>query len=515
MEVKKILNKPSEMAIFIDKQGYTKAQLKIILLTTIIFGFDGFHLTLASNMLIPFQSYYEMNIFWLEISSAIIFLGLAIGSLFLTNLIDLCGSRMNLFKKSLYVLFIGHFLLFATPNKYCFTIARFICGLAIGILTAITLSITCETIPFSSRGLMISVCWCGYSFFQGLTSIFMIWIMPEYEPNRTPYVLISMFIVMGSLGIYCHNNIFYSPENLVLKKQYEEAYNVISDLISPNLISKEKFEILKQDLINKTNEMSNENNEYFNEAQSVITNSNNEHRELLIDKNDNNTKILSFNEKAYKSDIYNFNEDKNMFSHINELFKEQYIKSTYLICIICICSACIFYGPLLIQTVTLLKLVEAGKISLIPREIMMSSLNVSLSLLISNPIGGYIGEIKGIGRKYAMLICYFICFLANLTLLINDTYYETCQVVILFSGNVAYNNFITYFTEIFPTSIRDTSVSFFCFIMRMGGFISQFLFLQLFTFGYEVPYFILLFLLFVVVLSIYNLPYDTAPQESN
>lgn len=226
----------------------------------------------------------------------------------------------------------------------------------------------------------------------------------------------------------------------------------------------------------------------------------------------NTSNILS--DDNYTFHLSTLNEvDDNLFSHLSVLFEGDFRISSYYIGIICLTSACIFYGPLLIQSITLLKLVETGVYSLTPKEIIISNLNVAFSLMFSNPIGGFIAEIKVLGRKYSILGCYLICLIASMVLLYDKTYYETCQTIILFSGNVGYNNFITYFTELYPTEMKDTSVSFFFFICRIGGFISQFIFLIFFSWNYNLPYYVLFVLLLITNYFVFFLPYDTTPNN--
>eukprot|EP00340_Litonotus_pictus_P007793 CAMPEP_0170523818 /NCGR_PEP_ID=MMETSP0209-20121228/9254_1 /TAXON_ID=665100 ORGANISM="Litonotus pictus, Strain P1" /NCGR_SAMPLE_ID=MMETSP0209 /ASSEMBLY_ACC=CAM_ASM_000301 /LENGTH=443 /DNA_ID=CAMNT_0010812133 /DNA_START=440 /DNA_END=1768 /DNA_ORIENTATION=+ len=440
----------------------------------------------------------------------------------------------------------------------------------------------------------------------------MIWLMPKYEPEMTPYVLLIMFVIEAVLCIYCFFNINYSPENLILKGKYNEAYQIINEIVQPRKLTLQKFMEFKYDLIsrrkksskisssrfdntffkdtildderdyndifnkskdreesllfnegnkeelakNKENTDENSNiinngvilgkvcqekgNEYIEETkisnkknEGSTTETKNFHKEsspevsqiaipqyeslkegrikpsknqtnnipeenndalseLLVD----NSHILSdTNYDAYKSVLIEV--DDHMFSHLDCLFTEEYKLTTYYVSIICITSACIFYGPLLIESITLLELVEAGVYQYTAKEIMLSILKVAFSLMLSNPIGGFIAEIKFLGRKFAILLCYFICFVANGVLIWDRSYFEICQTVVLFSGNVAYNNFITYFTEFYPSEIKDTSISFFMFLCRMGGFLSQFLFLILFSGGYMLPYVVLFILLLI------------------
>lgn len=244
-----LLEQPSKLSLYIDKIGYTKYHLKLLLMTFIVFGLDGFHLTLSSNMIIPFQSYYNMNVFWLELSSGIIFLGIAISSLFLKNLISLFGNRLTLFKFGIIVINLGHLMSILINDKILFSISRFLCGIGLGVAQAIILSITCESIPLTNRAVAIACCWVGYSVCQGLCCIVMIILMPNYESEMTPYVLFVCFVLLLLASLYCYFELGYSPENLVFKGKYKEAFKMLQELIHPAEITEIEFNEFKKDLL--------------------------------------------------------------------------------------------------------------------------------------------------------------------------------------------------------------------------------------------------------------------------
>ena len=79
-------------------------------------------------------------------------------------------------------------------------------------------------------------------------------------------------------------------------------------------------------------------------------------------------------------------------------------------------------------------------------------------------------------------------------------------ILIAFASNV-----ITTYTSIFyPTKLRDTAVGFFYSLNRLGGFLSQFIFLGLFEITTMLPYDItIIYYLFIIILiSLLLLKYD-------
>ena len=245
------LDKPSKLSIFIDKVGYTSYHYKLLFLSFLVFSLDGFHLTLSSNMIIPFETYYKMDRFWLELSAGIIFLGISVANIFLKNLVNLLDNRLTLFKIGIILISVGHLGMIITSNKILFTIARFIIGFGIGFALSLILSIVSESIPMTKRALAMSTVWVGYSFGQGTCCIVMLLFMPQYQPKMTPIVLSAMFVILFICSAYVFIYIEYSPENLIIKGKYSEAYDSINKIIEPQILSVDKFREFKDDIIER------------------------------------------------------------------------------------------------------------------------------------------------------------------------------------------------------------------------------------------------------------------------
>lgn len=513
MSLKSIYSCTNFMTInsIIEARGYSAFQVRSILVYFLITGIEGFQITLFSSMIIPFSQYYDLHFFWLKLASAIIFLGLGVGSYSLGYLTDRFNRR-NLLFSVLTLILCFHLLMALTTDIYMFILCRFAVGFCVGVELPLGLNILCETLPKSNRSLAINLGWTGYSFFQIMCLVVMLLIMPDYDPDNVPLVLcLTWIILVFSVGVIVY--IFTdSPRKLILQFEDERAYEILKDIISPYVMTRQDFKMVKYNTLK-------ENQETIRQARSF-------HQESADGTILNDSVLDSKQGKSMHTPLVNLVKglDQSSFeeeSKLSVLFNEKYRLSTVLILLLALLCACIFYGPLLIVSIVIKQIQEkyslqddaefstSGNVSVLTHNI-----NIILLTVLSGPIAGLASEVGWIGRRYSMIIAYSVSVAGNLLLLLCPVYYELAQVLILFFGGAGYSVFCVYFSELYPTYVKDFASGLIFFTNRIGGFFSQFLFLLLLELGVFVPFWILLVLQLICILVIYALPFDTVGEEN-
>lgn len=550
---KKKLYKKNDLELLISNNGYNRYQYTNLFVCFILMGLDGMIMTLSSSMIIPLYNYYKMTKIMLAISSAIVFLGISIGCVCLKSLVNKYG-RISTLNLGLVLILISHLGYILTTNSIVFSIYRFISGIGNGIQLSLILTITCDKLPFNSKGFAVSSAWMGFASFQVINLILMYYLMPNYESNKVPLVLFLLFVLTL---IACVISFIYnkdSPEHLIILGKIKEAKQVINSMLYPEIISQNEFEKITANVL-KFNErieklesksyeslqIENNNNNYNEEYLLDVNNNINDVKDQekirhnLFDKHNNNynnkkedVKLLikykeldnkEVDEVNYKERLINNSNNINTkdplvsnsstLNDLNVIFSGRYKLSSYLISIICITSAIIFYGPLLITSITIIAINKTSNNSQPISDIILGNINIAFALIISNPIGGALSELKFLGRKHTILICYIPCLIANILIIIYPSIYEACQTIILLFGNISYNLFIIYFTELYPSKLRDSAVSYFFSLNRFGGCISQLVFLYLFNLGLFIPYYVLTAIISVTIICVFMLPYNT------
>lgn len=77
---------------------------------------------------------------------------------------------------------------------------------------------------------------------------------------------------------------------------------------------------------------------------------------------------------------------------------------------------------------------------------------------------------------------------------------------------IAFNVYLTYTVEIYPTRLRDTSSGFLFGCLRISGFFSQFLYIALHQAHYLLPYYFTGIISLAAVYLVISLPYEPLNQ---
>ena len=444
-----------------EKRGYCLYTYKHIFLTFLVISVEGLHMSLFSSMIIPFTSYYNLNESNVKFLSSILFLGVGLGSL-TSGYISSKYSRPYSINCCLFLIFISNLLLAFSENLFCFAACRFIIGISLGLIVPVSLNLLTECLPIKNRSLVLTCIWIAFSIGNLYNLILMLNLMPflqkEYVFQTLLFLsLLPLFTLIISL-IYLQD----SPRNLIMNFKEEEALKILEHL-NENTIN----DISRSKII----------------AETRLNNYNN---------NDNNS-LETTNEVELK-----------------DLFSKKYKKLTSILTIIWFLNSVIGYGPVLVASLTLSSL--GVKESITNNEIILNQIMICVICSPSCYIGGVLSEVSFLGRNKSTILSYFISILFMCLCILDPSSFTVMfGLSIAFSG-ISFNINTTYTCEVYPTKIRDNALGFLFFSTRLGGFISQILYLYLNDLNIWAPYYFTIFITFVNIYFVYILPYETLGQ---
>lgn len=130
-----------------------------------------------------------------------------------------------------------------------------------------------------------------------------------------------------------------------------------------------------------------------------------------------------------------------------------------------------------------------------------------------NLFGGVLSELPFLGRRGVIIFSTIANIIIGFLMIINSKNY------ILYSGiglNLAFmflNVYYIYNSEIIPSKIRDIAIGLLFTSMRLGTFVSQFIYNYLFKIHYLLPFYFNNFSIFVCFLMVYLVEYETFGKE--
>lgn len=454
----------------LDSLEYNKFHYKYLFITFLLMGIDGLIMTFFSCLIIPLTKYYNLSILEQVISSSIIFLAVAISNLYLKYLINTYG-RIKTLNIGLFLIIISFFG-FIIQNVYFFILFRFLIGIGNGIQLSIILIISTENIPSKGKSYHLAICWMGFGVYQLFILVLMLIYCPEFDIDNIKPLLFYISLISLITCMIVNYLIEDSILNLILNRNFDKAKVLLNQMLSEsNMIISDK--------------------EYSNIINSVLSDNTEDSLNDIIIYDDNINTDLK--EKLIIK--------RSFYYDLNILFNKEYKKSTLLISIICITCAMIFYGPLLITTVVNKELNSTSEINISNRNIIVENIYIAIMITLSNIICGFLTGIK-LKTKYILSLLYTGCLISNILILIMPRYYNIFQLLVLILGNMSYNLFIIYFTDLYPIHLKNSSTSLFFLINRFGAFLSQILFLCLFYIGGVLfPYYLLLIILSVTIIT--------------
>jgi sugar phosphate permease len=432
-----------------NKYGYGWVVWKNFILAFLVLTLEGFHMTFYGNMIIPLKNYFHVQEKELQLISSFFFIFVGIGS-FCTGYLTERYQRSRVMHISLFIIAGCHFMMSFTKNILIFTTLSMLIGSFMGVVVPISFNLMTEYLPIKNRSSVLTSVWLGYGIGQLYILLIMLFIMPDYQTKELPLTLLlsstlSIFTLLISL--------FWlkdSPRNLILNDNYEEAFHILEQLHGDRFTENEKQTIIHQTRGNHLDQ-----------------------------------------------------EDVSL----SEMFSKELRLTSVLLTMIWVIYAVVFYGPYLISSLTMHELGqgEAGT----NREIILKQMIIGLVSLPSNAIGGFFSEIPSLGRNKTTNICMLISIIFNILIFVDPRNYEIHFGLFMALNAISFNVNNTYSCEVYPTRIRDIAIGFLFFISKIGGGMSQFIYIWLHNVYLWTPYHVTTFLCLLSVLLIYLLPIET------
>jgi MFS family permease len=435
----------------INNYGYGWYTWKTFIVVFFIISLEGFHLTFFGNMLIPLKQYYDMSDWHVQLISSLFFLAVGFGSIS-------AGYFSNQFRR-IYILYgvqfalaLGHLLLGLSPNMEIFAVLRCIIGYCIGVAVPISLNLLTEYLPIHFRSIMLTGVWFGFVVGQLYNLILVLIIMPNYETNR----YMAAILISSSLSIALFLVTLFvvrdSPRNLLLIDEDEEAFQILGELNNGRKLTEEQKQII------------------------VAENKSGINTELQIS--------------------------------LKEIFHHDLRKTSVLLIFIWLVNSLIIYGPMLVSSLTIRDL-DIAQNDDSNRDIIIQQLIIVLVSSPSNIIGGFVSEIPWLGRTKTTILSFSLSIVFLILTIVNSTNYEYHFGVYLCFTLIAFNVNTTYSCEIYPTKVRDIAIGFLFFCTRVGGFLSQIIYIAINKLGIWVPYYVTIGLCCVNIVLVLLLPIET------
>jgi AAHS family benzoate transporter-like MFS transporter len=434
----------------INQYGYGWVVWKNFILSFLVLTLEGFHMTFFGNMIIPLKSFFHLKEKEIQIISSFFFIFCGMGSFFAGYLTERF-QRVTIMNISLLTIAVCHFAMAFTRSSLAFTALSLVIGTNMGIVVPISFNLITEYLPIKNRSSVLTSVWLGYGFGQLYILIIMLLIMPNYETKELQLTL----MLSSTLSIFTFLITFFwlkdSPRNLIQYGKNEEAFHILDSINGVKLSDYEKDLIISQ-----------------------TKGSVKEHEDVSI----------------------------------SEMFSKELRMTSILLTFIWVLYAVVFYGPYLISSLTMHHLNQES-ITGTNRDIILKQITIGLLSLPSNALGGYISEIRFFGRNKTTNIFMLFSMVFNILIVANSANYEIYLGLYMALNAISMNVNNTYSCEIYPTRIRDIAIGFLFFVSKVGGGLSQFLYIYLHTIEIFLPYHVTTLLCSISVVLVYCLPIET------
>ena len=449
----KTLEKPKlEKSIdeIINNSSLTKYSILNYINSSIFVFIDGIEMHFFIFLLIPFREYFNFSKTYESVCASIIFFGFALGSFSVGYLTKIYGRELVLKATSISIV-LFHLIIIIFLNKVIFLIMRFFMGISLGIYF-IFLNLFSEYRPISSRGFQLNLLWAFYQISCLIQILIVLMIMPNYEEKKLRLTLL-VYLIFPLIGSIVHYFTLYdSPRNLIVNGEKEKAFKILKDMNNGKELTEEE----KLKIVNEVN----------------ISSSN-----------------------------------RNIKNHISDLFNKDLFQTTILLMIIFFILSGAYYGMNVLTTITQEKL--NGKEKPNNHKVIISQLVYTITTLIFLIPSAFIIELKYIGRKGLIVMCFFLASFISIPSVYIKGSYGVLIGIYVFATFVGANVLITYCVEIYPTKLRDLSTGFHIMNYRILCGFAQIWVLALFHIKFRLPYFIICGLCIFGGLLTYILPYET------
>jgi AAHS family 4-hydroxybenzoate transporter-like MFS transporter len=337
----------------------------------------------------------------------------------------------------------------AFSNLVFFALFRLILGMCQGIAVPITINLLTEYLPVRMRSVMITGVWLSYNFGQLINLFLMLFIMPNNEVEHFEETVMCSSILSVVAFMLVAFFLNDSPRNLLANGDTTQAFQILSTLNGKELTESEQLTLIDQAAIGERES----NGSFF------------------------------------------------------EIFNPSLLRISILLIILWVINSLLGYGPALIIPLTMKEL------GIQSEELIVNQIMIGLIYSPSNLIGGFVSEVPFLGRNKTTILAFTFMVLTNFILINDPTNYQIYIGIYLFFSNIAFNVNSTYSCEVYPTRIRDITIGFLFFCTRIGGFISQIIFIEFNKVDMWLPYYVTMVLGVLGVICVSLLPYDTYSRE--
>lgn len=435
----------------LNSSGYTWYTFMVIILILLILAVEGLHMNVFSSLLIPLTTYFNMNQTQIQLVSGILFIGVGLGSI-VSGTSAVNYGRPMMINSFLLIICIFNVIMGLTTNYIVFAVCRFIIGFGVGLIVPIALNILAEYLPMKNRALVLTGVWAGWSIGSLILSCIMLIIMPNLEVSKLGLTIgLSSglpFLTLILMFFFLKD----SPRNLILMNKDKEAVEQIEVLVNRKLRDEEVERIIKE--------------------------------------------------------VHNVNSEVG--SSIFDMFAKKFLYLTILLTFIWFINSIITYGPYLVYTLTMKALNNQSEKS--HRQIIINQIVVSLINIPTSLFGGILSELPFLGRNKATSLTMFLAFISMIFLIYAPSMFAMLFGIFQAFIGVAFNTNTTYSCEVYPTKIRDHAVGYLFFCTRIGGFISQILYILFNSMGVWYPYYFTGGFIALDIILVILLPYETFGQ---
>jgi putative MFS transporter len=446
-----ILNKEIKSIQEIYEQyGYGLTTIKFLFIGGCVIGSYGVHLSLFGLLEKPFKIAYNLSTDLEEgLASSALFLGLAIGSFVLSLVKQAKYFRKAILISFCFLLTLCQVLMALIFYPIPFIIFRFIAGACIGVIVPVSYTLLTEYLPLKRRSFMLNVLWVSYTVARSIILITMLIYMPDLQVEQTQTVLLLNLIVPGVTLIACIFLVKDSPRNLILINRSEDAFVILDGMLGRSLSEEERRNV-------------------YDDVKTGM--------------------------------------NQELEGSVCDMFSLKLLRSSISMIVVWSIHGFVFYGTFLTSSQTI---IDLGHKDTSNRDALIGQFIICASLSPPVFVVGILTEIKAIGRKKTYLISYIISAIGILLATI-----FTSQFAILYAIGSSFmgagmNLGNSYASEVYPTKIRGSAISFLYFISRIFVALSQVAYLWIYKGGILLPYYISVGLIIILLIGIALLPYET------
>lgn len=456
--------KQKKIDFFFESHGYKHYQLVIFIIFFLVLFSDSLQILLMTLILKTIKDEWKLSETAKSFLMSSIFMGMVIGSFFISKYLDMFGRKIFLFIGSLILLIFS--IMSSFSNSFLeLLIFRLLIGIGIGIQMPSGMNLASENIPSYNRSIFLSSVWLAFPIGEIYCCLSAWILMPHFETGKWRsliFVCCVPIIILLLFGKYIHE----SARFLYAHHRFEEGKEVLKRIEEFNKI-KEEDRLVEEDFV-------------------------------LIEKETKENILNSYN------------------SEIKELFNNRYFYTTLKTWVLW-CSGDIgLYLTIYLIPQVLIRIENNIVSSHNTIDYNKFYINLLISSLIAMPkafIAGVIAEYYG--RINSMVLLQSLACLFCILILITDSYFSLLSGLIkLVSGGVIMNIKV-YSTEVYPTKLRGIGSSFGHSVGRLLivfiPFISQLF--QYLTNSDKSPFLFIFLISAIGIYCAYTLPFETMGRE--